>query len=112
MANKTNLALRNVAAALVEVDGAVRIIGPKVSDTLHSEGFILQEIQALRRTHGQVNVRQILTERIPCGRESQNCRGMLAREFPGATTFAITERTGYGAADSLARAYGLKKAKK
>ena len=95
----------NVATARVRVGDTVQYLsaGNSPGRMLHSEDWILTQVDALKKTAGgrSVVVEQLYSERIPC----RECLAKLSH-FTNTEMFYTVREYGSRAAD-LMRAYGL-----
>jgi Xanthomonas XOO_2897-like deaminase len=106
----------NIAACKVLVDGRAVILSARnISKGLHSEARLIAQIEEMVGNKKSVEVLQIFSERIPCGRSRAGCMQGLISQFPKADIFfSVTDElaesvvSGKSREEALKIVYGLR----
>lgn len=78
----------NVVTAKVLADGKeLWVVVDNPEWAMHAEGALIAEIEQLKATRLKVEVRQIFSERIPCGEGYAGCMRNVTQAFPEAEVF-------------------------
>jgi hypothetical protein len=110
----------NVAVLQVRINGVLDYLSagnlPDAQGGIHSEQYLLGQVDSLKSRMAAVQVEQLYSERIPCGNSlsgREGCIGIVRKYWPGTAVFYSVghqpahpnDRT---IADALRRAYGLR----